>query len=63
VWPARVDLHLDAGVTEDSVDRWVQSDRDLLDLAANAGKDTARQLSSLNTMIKATAPQALIVAS
>ncbi|MFL6135926.1 MAG: molybdopterin oxidoreductase family protein [Nocardioidaceae bacterium] len=25
VWPARVDLHLEPGVTEDSVDQWVQS--------------------------------------
>jgi anaerobic selenocysteine-containing dehydrogenase len=25
VWPARVDLHLDDGVAEDEVDRWVQS--------------------------------------
>jgi anaerobic selenocysteine-containing dehydrogenase len=25
VWPARVDLHLDAGVTEEQVDRWVAS--------------------------------------
>lgn len=25
VWPARVDLHLDEGVTESDVDRWVQS--------------------------------------
>src|SRR3954471_18213279 len=25
VWPARVDLHLDDGVAEDDVDRWVQS--------------------------------------
>ena len=25
VWPARVDLHLDAGVAEDAVDRWVHS--------------------------------------
>jgi hypothetical protein len=25
VWPARVDLHLDAGVAEQDVDRWVPS--------------------------------------
>ncbi|MEV4343257.1 molybdopterin oxidoreductase family protein [Actinoplanes sp. NPDC049596] len=25
VWPARVDQHLDAGLSEDQVDRWVQS--------------------------------------
>ncbi|MCW2746087.1 MAG: fdhF [Mycobacterium sp.] len=27
VWPARVDLHLDAGLAEQDVDRWVPSAR------------------------------------
>src|SRR3954447_485252 len=38
-------------------------DKELLEVAQRAGADTARQLSWLNTMLKATAPQALIVAS
>lgn len=38
-------------------------DTDLLDVAQSANADTSRQLSWFNTMMKATAPQALIVAS
>lgn len=38
-------------------------DKELLEVAQGAGADTARQLSWLNTMLKVTAPQALIVAS
>jgi hypothetical protein len=62
------DLHVLASLVQTSWTVVLQGaqglrDRDLLDLAEKAGKDTARQLSWLNTMMKATAPQALIVAS
>jgi hypothetical protein len=64
----RVDLHVLASLVQTSWTVVLQGaqglrDRDLLDLAEKSGQDTARQLSWLNTMMKATAPQALIVAS
>nr|WP_211239587.1 nitrate reductase [Jiangella gansuensis] len=43
-WPRRVDVHLEAGVTEDEVDRWVQSasilhsNGDAMDIAVKDGR-------------------------
>lgn len=52
-WPARVDLHLDEGLSADDVDTWVQSVRVLC----------SNGCGWLQTRMKVAAPQALVVAS
>lgn len=60
------DLHLLATLVQTTWTVIVQAaqglhDRDLLDIATSSNADTSRQLTWLNTRMKATAPQALII--
>lgn len=52
-WPARVDLHLDGGLSADDVDTWVQSACVLF--INGCGR--------LQTRMRVAPPQALVVAS
>lgn len=61
------DLHVLASLVQTTWTVLVQGaqglrDRDLLDVAQHANKQTSRQLTWLNTRMKTAAPQALIVA-
>ena len=62
------DLHMLAGLVQTTWTVLAQGaqglrDEELLDIATSSNAETSRQLSWLNTRMKAAAPQALIVAS